>query len=92
MNYTIKRPLITEKNSLLAEGGIYVFEVDRRADKLEIKQAIEKFFRVKVASVRTAVCRDRASGQAKNRSKVRYWKKAMVKLQPGEKINLFEGA
>ena len=48
MHGVIKRPLVTEKNSWLAEGGVYVFEVDKKAEKTEIKKAVEKFFRVKV--------------------------------------------
>ncbi len=91
MYYTIKRPLVTEKNSLLAEQGIFVFEVDKAASKIEIKKAVEKFFRVKVASVKTAVCRNKARRTRMGTSKVRYWKKAMVKLAPGQKISLFEG-
>jgi large subunit ribosomal protein L23 len=93
MQYTIKRPLITEKNSWLAEKGVYVFEVDTKAEKPEIKKAIEKSFSVKVASVRTAVCRGRSK---KNRQGVMStptkWKKAWVCLEPGQKIGLFEGA
>jgi len=92
MYYTIKKPLVTEKNSMQAENGVYVFEVDRQADKKTIKAAIEKYFRVKVASVRTSICRGRARRTKLGESKVKYWKKAMVKLAPGEKIKLFEGA
>lgn len=93
MFYVLKRPIITEKNSILAEeNGIYVFEVDRKSTKSEIKDAVEKFFRVKVDSVRTANCRGRASRTRFGMSKTPYWKKAMVKLQSGEKISLFEGA
>ena len=92
MYYVLKKPLITEKNSLLKETGIYVFEVDRGASKTQVKQVVEKFFRVKVASVRTAVCRGRSRQTRLGRSKkAPYWKKAMVKLAPGEKITLFEG-
>lgn len=92
MFYVIKRPLVTEKNSLLAEKGIYVFEVDKKATKPEIKQAVEKFFRVKVASVNTAMCRGRAKRTKFGIGKPESWKKAQVKLVPGEKISLFEGA
>ena len=92
MYYTIKRPIITEKNSQLAEQGVYVFEVDKKADKTEIRQAVEKFFRVKVLSVNTSICRGRATRTKLGVGKVAYWKKALVKLAPGEKITLFEGA
>lgn len=88
----IKKPLVTEKNSVMAENGIYTFEVDRKASKTDIKKAVEKSFRVKVDSVNTLVCRGRAKKTKLGLSKVRYWKKALVKLSPGEKIAIFEGA
>lgn len=93
MHYVIKRPIVTEKNSILAEeAGVYVFEVDKKATKTDIKNAVEQSFRVNVDSVRTANCRGRATRTRFGLSKVRYWKKAMVKLKSGEKIALFEGA
>lgn len=92
MQYTIKRPLITEKNNGLGEQNVYVFEVDKTATKPEIKIAVEKYFRVKVLSVRTAVCRGRSRQNRLGRGRVPYWKKAFVRLVPGQKISLFEGA
>lgn len=92
MYYVIKRPLVTEKNSVLAEKGIYVFEVDTKATKTEIKSAVEKFFRVKVAGVNTAQCRGRSKRTKFGVSQPVTWKKAMVRLKAGEKIGLFEGA
>ncbi len=92
MYNTIKKPLISEKNSMLAENGVYVFEVDKKSTKVEVRNAVEKLFRVKVESVRTAICRGRSRRTKLGVSKVQYWKKAMVKLAPGEKIKLFEGA
>lgn len=92
MHNLIKRPLITEKNSLMAESGVYVFEVDKKATKDEIKKAVEKSFRVKVASVRTSVCRGRAKRTKLGIGRIQYWKKALVRLKSGEKISLFEGA
>jgi len=92
MQDVIKRPLITEKNSLMAESGVYVFEVDRKATKEEVKKAVEKAFRVKVRSVRTALCRGRSRRTRMGAGRVQYWKKALVQLNAGEKISLFEGA
>jgi large subunit ribosomal protein L23 len=93
MYYVIKRPLVTEKNSVLAEQGVYAFEVEKKATKAEIKQAVEKFFRVKVASVNTAMCRGRSKRTQKyGVVRPESWKKAMVRLRKGEKISLFEGA
>lgn len=92
MLYVIKRPLVTEKNSVMSEQGVYVFEVDQEATKTDIRSAVEKYFRVKVLSVRTSICRDRAKVTKLGVGKKKYWKKAMVKLAPGQKITLFEGA
>lgn len=92
MYYVIKRPLVTEKNSILAEKGVYVFEVEKDATKLDIKKAVEKYFRVKVANVNTATCRGRAKRTKFGIGKPTSWKKALVRLQAGEKISLFEGA
>ncbi len=92
MHHLIRRPLVTEKNSWLAESGVYVFEVDKKAEKSEIKKAVEKFFRVKVQSVRTANCRGRSKRTKMGVAKPAHWKKAWVRLEPGQKIGLFEGA
>ena len=76
MNYIIKKPIITEKNSMMSESdNVYVFEVDKKATKTDVKAAIEKFFRVKVQSVRTSVCRGRSKRTKLGMSKVKYWKK-----------------
>lgn len=88
----IKRPLVTEKNTVHSSGGIYAFEVTNEARKDQIKKAIEQAFRVKVVSVNTMICRGRSRRtNLKNMSKVQYWKKALVKLKAGDKISLFEG-
>jgi len=92
MYYVIKRPLITEKNSVLAEQGVYAFEVESKATKTEIKKAVEKFFHVKVSSVNTAMCRGRAKRTKFGVGQALTWKKALVRLKKGEKISLFEGA
>ena len=92
MQFVIKRPLVTEKNSTLAEKGVYVFEVEKKATKSEIKTAVEKFFHVKVASVNTAICRGRGKRTKFGVGKPETWKKALVRLNKGEKIGLFEGA
>jgi large subunit ribosomal protein L23 len=88
----IRKPLVSEKNSLLAEKGIYAFDVGIDSTKTEIKKAIEKAFKVKVSTVRTIVGRGRAKQTKAGRGKIRYSKKALVRLAPGEKISLFEGA
>ncbi len=92
MYYVIKKPLVTEKNSFLAEKGVYVFEVETEATKTDIKKAVEKYFRVKVAAVNTVMCRGRSKKTKFGVAKPVAWKKAMVRLKAGEKIGLFEGA
>jgi large subunit ribosomal protein L23 len=89
----IKRPLITEKTNIQKEiANQLTFEVDRRANRIEIKQAIESAFKVKVAKIQTM----QISGKVKRRGrfvgKRRDWKKAIVTLMPGERIDFFEGA
>ncbi len=92
MMQILKKPLLTEKNTVHTAAGIYAFEVDPKADKADIRMAVEKAFSVKVLKVRTMKCRDRArSRQGRKVSGVRQWKKALVQLAAGEKIKLFEG-
>lgn len=92
MNGIIKRPLVTEKNTQHGESGVYVFEVTREANKKEIQRVIEKMFKVKVKSVKTMNCRTKVKNIRFGVSKKQYWKKALVRLAPGDKIGLFEGA
>lgn len=92
MKQIIKRPLVTEKNTYHNAAGVYVFEVSLDADKTEIRSAVEKYFKVKVTSVKTAVCRGHAKVTKFGMGKVPHWKKAYVKLAAGEKIAVFEGA
>lgn len=91
MKNVIKAPLITEKNTYHNAAGVYVFEVDMKASKTEIKSAVENNFKVKVDTVRTAVCRGRTKYTKFGLTKTPYWKKAFIKLAEGEKIALFEG-
>jgi large subunit ribosomal protein L23 len=92
MKNAIKKPLITEKNTIHSAAGVYVFEVDQDSTKTDIKIAVEKGFGVKVSSIKTANCRGRAKNNKFGMGKVPHWKKAFVRLAPGEKIALFEGA
>lgn len=89
----IKRPLITEKTSIQkAVSNQLSFEVDRRANRIEIKKAIESIFNVNVASVRTMQIKGKVKQRGRIVGKRRNWKKAIVKLMPGERIEFFEGA
>lgn len=91
MKFVIKAPLVTEKNTLHNAAGVYVFEVDFDATKIDIKNTVEKNFNVKVASVRTSVCRGKGKATKFGKTKTPYWKKAFVSLAAGEKISMFEG-
>jgi large subunit ribosomal protein L23 len=89
----IIKPIITEKSSLLKEtGNQYVFEVQRDVNKIEIKKAIEKLFKVKVVSVQVARMEGKIRRVGKFSGKRPDWKKAVVKLSPKDKITIFEGA
>jgi large subunit ribosomal protein L23 len=90
----IRRPLITEKSSVQREQmNTLAFEVDVRANKIEIQRAVEKQFKVKVAEVRVARVHGKVRRQGRFAGRRPDWKKAYVRLAPGEKtIDFFEGA
>jgi len=95
MNYCtiILRPLVTEKTNLQKEMNNTVsFEVDRRANRIEIKRAVETGFKVRVTSVRTMQMSGKTTQRGRIRGQRRDWKKAIVRLMPGERIEFFEGA
>ncbi len=96
MNLTdvIRRPLITEKTTILREDGrTIVFEVAAGANKVEIKQAIEKLLGAKVASIRTTISHGKVKRQGRFAGRRSDWKKAYVRLRDGEKMPEFlEGA
>jgi len=87
----IKKVLITEKGTVLREKqNQYAFEVARDANKIEIKQAIEKIFSVKVANVQTMQMHGKLKRQGRFAGRQNDWKKAIVTLKPDQKIELFE--
>ena len=87
----VRRALISEKGTRIREGkNGYLFEVARDANKIEIKQAVEAIFSVKVGSVRTQQMRGKVKRQGRYAGKRSDWKKAIVTLQPDQKIELFE--
>lgn len=89
----IRRPLITEKSTRLKdERNIVAFEVDRRANKIEIRRAVQAQFKVKVADVRIVRMHGKVRRQGKYVGRQADWKKAYVRLADGEKrIEFFEG-
>ena len=87
----IRKVLITEKGTLLREvQHQYFFEVAREANKIEIKRAVEAVFNVKVDSVQTMQVRGKVKRQGRWVGRRNDWKKAIVTLQPDQKIELFE--
>ena len=92
LNIIIKKPIITEKSLKDATDGYFTFEVDRKAQKSQIRQAIEKMFKVHVTAISTAIAKGKKRLVGKKRMAVvsPCKKKAKVKLLKGEKIDLFE--
>jgi large subunit ribosomal protein L23 len=89
----IKSPLITEKSTLQRETqNIFAFEVDPRANKIQIKAAVEAQFKVKVEDVRVVRAHGKERRQGRFAGRRPDWKKAYVRLAEGQKLELFEGA
>jgi len=86
------RPVISEKSYALIAEGKYTFRVDERAHKTQIAQAVHEVFGVEVAQVRTSRVRSKPKRRGLSRGRTRSWKKAVVEVAPGERIELFEGA
>ena len=89
----IKRPVITEKTNIQKESYNQItFEIDRGMNRVEIKKAVESIFKVRVAAVRTMQVKGKTKQRGRILGKRRDWKKAIVRLMPGERIDFFEGA
>ena len=88
----IIRPVISEKSyNLIETEGQYTFHVDRRANKNQIKEAVEKIFKVKVEGVNTMRMRGKPLRRGLHFARKANWKKAVVTLKPGERIDFYEG-
>lgn len=87
----LRRPLVTEKNTTLQVQNKYAFEVAREATKPQIKAAVEKAFKVNVTSVNVVVVPGKTRRVGRQRVQTHEWKKAVVTLKPGDKIQIFEG-
>ena len=85
-NQIIRRPLVTEKSTILREeGNVIAFEVDPSANKIEVKRAVEELFKVKVDEVRLFNVRGKMKRLGRYVGKRRDWRKAYVRLKAGEK-------
>lgn len=88
----IKEPCVTEKAAIQKEGSNQVtFKVHKAANKIEIKQAVETLFKTKVVDVQTLRVRGKRRRLGRSSGKRADWKKAVVRLAPGENIEVFEG-
>jgi large subunit ribosomal protein L23 len=87
----LRRPLITEKNTALQALNKYAFEVDDDANKLMIQQAVEKAFKVKVTKVNVVTMQGKSKRVGRRMTHASPWKKAIVTLKAGDKIEYFEG-
>jgi large subunit ribosomal protein L23 len=87
----LRRPLITEKSTRLSESNKYVFEVDKKASKDQVRQAVEKAFKVAVRGVNIIKVPGEIKRMGRREVKRPPWKKAIVTLKEGDKIQFFEG-
>ncbi len=88
----IVRPILTEKSSRMMEENKYTFEIHPQANKIEVRKAVEAVFKVKVEKVHTLKVRSKPKRMGVFLGKSRAWKKAVVTLAEGERIEFFEGA
>ncbi len=91
LSEVLRRPLVTEKNTVLQALNTSAFEVAKEANKPQIKQAVEKAFKVRVTNVNVAKVHGKIRRVGRRMVQTPDWKKALVTLQPGDKIELFEG-
>ncbi|MCL1805177.1 MAG: 50S ribosomal protein L23 [Clostridiales bacterium] len=84
------KPIVTEKSSALMSEGKYSFKVDRAANKIEIKYAVETAFKVDVTDVRTMNMPGKVKRQGRTSGLTPEWKKAIVTLKPGQRLPIFD--
>lgn len=87
----IIRPVVSEKSFVQAEIGKYTFRVHADAHKTQIRQAVEQLFEVRVRDVRTVSVKSKPKRRGIYAGRTRTWKKAIVQLQPGDTIPIFQG-
>ena len=91
---TILRPVVSEKSTALGDGGKYVFEVAPSANKIQIKHAVEEAFankKIQVAAVNILHVTGKQRRRGRSIGMTRSWKKAVVTLRAGQRLDLFEG-
>jgi large subunit ribosomal protein L23 len=85
-------PVLTEKSNVAREDGRYAFKVDARADKIQIMEAVRRMFKVNPVACNIINVKSKPKRLRGRPGKTATWKKAVVRLAPGEKIAVFEGA
>ena len=91
VNEVLIKPLITEKNTMLGAEGKYTFKIDRRANKTQVKEAVEAIFKVDVVAVNTIKVPSKTRRVGKTLGQTQEWRKAVVTVRPGQRIEIFEG-
>ena len=92
MYQVVMKPLVTEKGTMmLSEGNWVTFRVHPNANKIEVREAIQKIFSVSVLQVNTQIVRGKRRRFGRTMGQSKAWKKAMVQLKEGDKIEIFEG-
>ncbi len=87
----IIEPILTEKTNGQREGGVYVFRVDPRANKIQIREAVNGLFNVHSVDCRIVNVKSKPKRQRNRVGRTAQWKKAIITLAQGEKISVFEG-
>jgi large subunit ribosomal protein L23 len=87
----LRRPVVTEKNTAMQMQGKYVFEVADKVNKTQVKEAVETAFKVEVTQVNVITVHGKKKHMGRREVQQPSWKKAVVTLKPGDKIELFEG-
>jgi large subunit ribosomal protein L23 len=85
------RPVITEKNTMLSEQAKYVFEIERTANKMDVARAVAEVFKVDVVHVNTIWVPGKTRRFGRRSGMTKPWKKAIVSLAAGQRIELFPG-
>ncbi|MBL8966275.1 MAG: 50S ribosomal protein L23 [Spirochaetaceae bacterium] len=85
-------PVLTEKSNVLRESGQFVFRVDARADKIQVMEAVRRMFQVHPVSCNMINVKSKPKRLRGRPGRTSTWKKAIVRLAPGETIKIFEGA
>ncbi len=85
------KPLITEKASFLGQYNQYIFEIAKKANKIEVAKAFESVYKIKPASINIIKVKGKKVRYGRSSGRTKNWKKAIITLKPGEKIEVYEG-